>query len=620
KNSRCASPLSDDGSGVALPASSPPRLEYLAGFMALLRPLAPKDRVTVRMTVQPEGRQGLGLTATLVGGQKGRTINATTLWESDIGLGGIADDQPVLEKRERYQLLVAPLGAWVYFTLADLTQRDEQLLGTRNWRSYGLFSLGCRLYQTHRQRGERLLREAIDADPANLGAHLNILLLEFDNRQTSAGKTQLERLRTEVEALPGRMLCRRLVRDERERFWYDPTWYRTMYSLAAVCSHMVSKAANVVSEGGTVSAPADVEALRVEGQGLAMQLVGTCWTTLGDVTGPHGQPEAPRRLRGKKLRARFRQRQELALFLGQMLPSSVLLLVNLQLLDRSVPLDRTVTPGSSDRVAGPPESRRQEWDERARVLGGLSPFGGSGATTCPPRAELLAAIDPVDFLPARARYNAACVHSEVAQYQDRTDPAAADRHAATSRTMALSELQAGLDHDSAQWARDDPALWEVRINPAGRPRFAALVAEILCTPIEWSILAELPFIGVPGASRLWIGANIRNAQSLRDLNDAGREALLQNCSTDPWLDAGELATWIRRAHLRAHLASRVDDAGLVDSIESTLHRLAVTSAEDLSAHPPWVLSRKLVDVAPADLKAHPMLTPSAVEVWARAAP
>ncbi|MBA3268836.1 MAG: hypothetical protein H0T70_11355, partial [Acidimicrobiia bacterium] len=434
QNIQFVSPSSDDVSEIALPAAAAPsQLEYLTWVVALLRPLAPKDRVTVRLTVQPEGRQGLGMTATLVGGPRGRTINSTTLWENDIGLDGIGDEVPLLSERERYQLLVAPLAAWVYFTLADLTQTDRQLVGTRNWRSYGQFSLGCRLYKTHRQRGQRLLREAIDADPDNFGAHLNILLLEFDGRRTESGKEQLELLRIEVEALPGNKFCPRNVRSERPGHWYDPTWYRTMYSYAAVCSHMVSQAANHARDS---SRPA-MEGTRAQGQEAALDLLGVCWIALNDLL-PDGHPERPRRIRGKKARLRYRQRQELALFLGQMLPSSVLLLVNLRLLDTSVPVAGVLSVGSEVRVAGPPHQRRTEWQRRADVLGLLDPRGDTGRT-CPDIGSLLSAIDPVEFLPSRARYNAACVHSEVAQYQDTSRPDAAT-HAAASRASALSEL------------------------------------------------------------------------------------------------------------------------------------------------------------------------------------
>ncbi len=613
QNIQFVNPSSDDVSEIAIPASAPPQLEYLTWVVALLRPLAPKDRVTVRLTVQPEGRQGLGMTASLVGGPKGRTINSTTLWESDVGLEGIGDDTPLLGVRERYQLLAAPLAAWVYFTLADLTQVDREILGTRNWHSYGLFSLGCRLYKTHRQRGQRLLRAAIDADPGNIGAHLNILLLEFDGRRTEAGKQQLELLRTEVESLPGNKFCPRKVRPDSPGFWYDPTWYRTMYSLTAVCSHMVSQVSN---DPGHAPSPATTDRLHRQGQEAAMDLVGACWIALNDLL-PGGYPEKPRRGWGKKQRLQYRQRQELALFLGQMLPSSVLLLVNLRLLDRSVPVVGPVSPGSRVRVGGPPETRRKEWQRRADVFCRLDPQDASGRT-CPDIASLLSAIDPLEFLPARARYNVACVHSEVAQYQDPSRPGA-DERAAESRALALEELEKGLDHDSAQWAREDPALWDVRTNHATRPSFADLVAEILCTPIEWSILAELPFIGVAGASRLWIGAGVKDAGSLARLgkDDAARRELLDNPSGAPWLDDAELTAWIERAGLRAHLGPRLGDAGLVDAVENLLHVLGITTAADLSSEEPWALSRKLVELGAADLGARPILPPAAVEVWAR---
>jgi len=61
----------------------------------------------------------------------------------------------------------------------------------------------------------------------------------------------------------------------------------------------------------------------------------------------------------------------------------------------------------------------------------------------------------------------------------------------------------------------------------------------------------------------------------------------------------------------------LEDADLVDAIEGLLHRLAITTGTGLAAHQPWHLSRRLVALAPTGLKADPVLTPSAVEVWAQ---
>nr|MBA3268679.1 hypothetical protein [Acidimicrobiia bacterium] len=215
-----------------------------------------------------------------------------------------------------------------------------------------------------------------------------------------------------------------------------------------------------------------------------------------------------------------------------------------------------------------------------------------------------------------ARYNVACVHSRVAQYQDPGTPDAA-AHAAASRAAALAELAKGLDHDRAQWAREDPALWEVRRDPVTRPGFADLVAGVLGDPIEWSILAGLPFIGVAGASRLWIGGGVTDARSLLDLDAQERAALLHNPADAPWLEADELDAWRERAALRAHLAPRLGDARLVDGIENLLHRLAITTPGELALRHPSPLSRTLVELAPPQLGADGILSPSAVEVWAR---
>ncbi|MDQ4144920.1 MAG: hypothetical protein M3198_14505 [Actinomycetota bacterium] len=149
---------------------APAQFQVVDWLLQLLRPLAPKDRIEIKLTAQPVGRQGLGITVALLGSGKGLTLNTMTLWESEIGLGGIGEEEPKLSETERYQLLVGPLSSWVYSTLADLQQRNVHIFGARDWRSSGFFILGSRLRSTHRSRAERLLRLAIDADPSNCGA------------------------------------------------------------------------------------------------------------------------------------------------------------------------------------------------------------------------------------------------------------------------------------------------------------------------------------------------------------------------------------------------------------------------------------------------------------------
>jgi len=616
RNIQFVSPQGGEATEVSL-ADAPSEVKYLSWLLGLLRPLAPKDRITVRLAPQPVGRQGLGMSATLIG-PRGSAIKAITLWEAEIELGDIASASPPLSEKERYQLLAGPVATWVYFALADLQQKDVHLFGARRWRSYGLFYVGSRLYKTHRTLAQRLLRAAIDDDPGNIAAHLNVLFAEFDYRRTTKGMEYFVKLKAEVEALPASTLAPRLSMAEpawREAgaqqrvqpYWYEATWYRTMYGLAAVCVHVASASRN---ENGAGALSDDCEKVRAKGEKLARDLVGACWVALTDLEGTDGTRPKALRFRTVRQRAQFRQKLELAALLNQMLPSAVLLLVNLRLL--TGPPARELEVGGDSRIIGAKAAKH--WRRRDVVLASLSPLRAPKAI--PELRTLLQAIDPVEFLPARARYNVACVHSEVAQYQNRKWVSA---H--RSRVKAMEELEKGLTPASAQWARADPALHEVRTHPETRPTFARLLAAALPVETEWHILRDLPFLEVIDAARLWLVGIESGADLIEKVGTTGAPAdMTERVEEDrtAWLDQSTLREWAGRARLRRHFDTLLDDLTAVDRVETLLHRLGIASPEELADQAPWLLSRKLRETAPPDWDLGHLIGPWATTVWCRA--
>ncbi len=606
--------------GTPLPA----QFQFLDALLALIRPLAPRDRLVIKLTAHPAGRQGVGLTAALEGA-KGLAVRAMTLWESEIGLDGFGDEEPVLTEKERYQILTGPLAGWVYFAVADLGQREVHLFGTREWRSYGFFVLGSRLRTTHRRRAESLLRAAIDADPANVAARLNLLFLEFQNRRSTKGIDHFCGLLQEVKALPDNRL--RLWRTpHRPHYWYETSWYRTMYSLAAAYVHLLCLAANADDAHAYKPDPKQLDneqrKCRSDGETLAMDLVGACWVTLSDLSDCYGRPPAPSRIRGDKRRDRYRQRSELVSFLHEMLPSAVLLLGNFLLLDDRAPSLDQVALGSNRRVVGDDGARFEEWRRRGDILAKLDPRRGPQQAS-PDIRDLLSVLDPVDFLPRRASYNLACIHSEVAQFQDRSSATAR-----ASREAALDELGKGLSAENAQWGREDPALWDVRTHPTTRARFAELLARALRDRSEWAILSDLPFLDVIDAARLWVaeerpsaedpdGGRIKTIGALVNLPPASKAAIVEPPSGGQrWLDAEELDKWTSRARLIVHLTSRFGDAELAREMEAALHRIGVTTVDLLCAQEPWSLAAKIRAVDPAVDGQRWVLAPAAVHVWA----
>lgn len=627
QNIQFVSPQGGESKDVSL-ADAPSEVKYLSWVVGVLRPLAPKDRITVRLSPQPEGRQGLGIGATLVS-TRGSTVGALTLWEAEIGLDDLSSDGPPLSHQERYRLLAGPIASWVYFTLADLQQTDVHVFGARRWRSYGLFYLGSRLYKTHRQRAQYLLRGAIDDDPGNIAAHLNVLFAEFDYRRTEAGLRYFEKLKEEVEALPHSTLAPRRRRGparfmqgrrlEPQPYWFDAIWYRTVYGLAAVCAHIVCAASRESEPGRGLTKKH--RAIRADGERCAMTLIGACWVALKHLDGIEGRRRLPSRRRSARKRTRFRQELELAALLNQMLPSAVFLLANLRLLDPSVVVN-VLSVGKKGRTVGPEAAAR--WNKRHEVFDRLSPFKARPA--CPNVQDLVRAVDPVDFLPARARYNAACVHSEVARYQ--RPPFNPDRR--TNRGKAMEELEKGLTPASAQWAREDPALCEVRAHPETRPAFARLLAEALPARGEWRIVQQLTFLTVDDAARLWL-------VGIEDVDDLLTKAQEEQITTfrrenqkeehdsrcgpkgrakEKWIDRDDLDAWVGRAQLRRHLGPLVDGESL-DRVENALSRLGIGTVEKLKDQQPGVLSRRLQAVADPEWKLGHRLAPEAVAMWCR---
>ncbi|MDQ4144919.1 MAG: hypothetical protein M3198_14500 [Actinomycetota bacterium] len=326
-----------------------------------------------------------------------------------------------------------------------------------------------------------------------------------------------KKLRQEVEALPGTRLQLR-VKGPREDYWYDPNWYRTMYSLAAVYVHILSTEANREDNG--FKPPAESEPLRYDGERVAMELVGACWLTISDLSNYYGRPPGPHPMRPAARRVRYRQRLELAAFLHNMLPSAILVLVNLRLLKVDTPYAGVLPMGGPLPATRDDRVHLVEWRRRAAVLDRLDPRL-RGARASPSIEQLLSVIDPVEFLPARARYNVACVHAETAQYQDQGSDAASE-----NRKAAIAELANSLGGEGAEWAREDPALWMVRTHAATRADFARLLARALPNRRDWGILQTLPFLQVIDAARLWV-ASVRNVEALLALSDTDRAAICE---------------------------------------------------------------------------------------------
>jgi tetratricopeptide (TPR) repeat protein len=131
----------------------------------------PRKEVIATISLRPyEAARGLGVTVSL--GHRNRNVSSQiAIWESGIGgpLGPPADG----DKDGRYGRLLLAAAMWIGFN--DVTGGVRPALGTTNWRSYALFSLGAIDYRSgNADSARRLYEQALDIDFGNIGALVNL--------------------------------------------------------------------------------------------------------------------------------------------------------------------------------------------------------------------------------------------------------------------------------------------------------------------------------------------------------------------------------------------------------------------------------------------------------------
>jgi hypothetical protein len=218
-------------------AEAVPQAGMLAGVLSMMGKALYSRLYSVSGTIHPVHKhRGAGLTLT-VAGRSGNTIEQETFWEQDFALkpaGSNATDSV------RYERLVLPAAVWLAFRPKLGFKQGKAVLGATDWRSYALFSLGKIAPDTESERV--LYEQALDRDPGNLGARLNLagLLLQrpgyelsTPSKQTSEDLRQgsKESWRERVDGA-WRHLCVVAGSTDRER---DAIWYRALYLQAIVC-------------------------------------------------------------------------------------------------------------------------------------------------------------------------------------------------------------------------------------------------------------------------------------------------------------------------------------------------------------------------------------------------
>lgn len=174
-------------------------------LLNLILQLLPARRYTVTATLQPDSGRGFGLTLLLTedGGKK--VLGSQTLWDSELEPAYRAAKPAPTPSAATYRRLALATATWLFWatyrreygdlasTVAfdsvtvekDVMLRDEyadslrRLLGTTSWRSYLCNRLGAEAL-TSEDSARRLFSWALDADPRNRLATLNLASLEID--------------------------------------------------------------------------------------------------------------------------------------------------------------------------------------------------------------------------------------------------------------------------------------------------------------------------------------------------------------------------------------------------------------------------------------------------------
>jgi hypothetical protein len=155
-----------------------PQAGIIAGLLSLLDRLLPRRLLQISVAVLPiDPVRGAGVMVAItkrggrpemIGEKPNRRPAEITIWESDFV--PVSKDTPLAQRLEQIML---PAAVWLAYNprFGDA----KKPLGTGNWHSYAHFAVGERAQQCgDTDQARRSYYKALDADPANLGARLNL--------------------------------------------------------------------------------------------------------------------------------------------------------------------------------------------------------------------------------------------------------------------------------------------------------------------------------------------------------------------------------------------------------------------------------------------------------------
>jgi hypothetical protein len=154
----------------------------------MLDKLIYRRMVVVSGTVHPpDDELGAGAGVTLMlANRRGHVTEQITVWESEFDLKPAAS--ATVKDSVRYERLILPAPVWLGYQERFGYKADKPPLQTRNWRSYALFVLGELKPDADARR--RLYEQALDRDPCNLGARLNLATMLLTRPQYAVPPVQ----------------------------------------------------------------------------------------------------------------------------------------------------------------------------------------------------------------------------------------------------------------------------------------------------------------------------------------------------------------------------------------------------------------------------------------------
>ncbi len=212
-----------------------PQAGLLAGLIQMLDKLLYRRLFIVTGTVHPvHEHRGAGLTLAIAT-RNGRPVEQVTIWEQQFMLKEAGTDTT---DAVRYERLILPAAVWLGYRKKLGFDPAKPPLHAGDWLSYALFALGEIVPDPLKER--RLYEQALDRDPCNLGARLNLaaLLLQrpaYEVPPQSGGQAveygSREGWEECLEAANAHLgVVATLADPER-----DPIWYRAGYMQAIVC-------------------------------------------------------------------------------------------------------------------------------------------------------------------------------------------------------------------------------------------------------------------------------------------------------------------------------------------------------------------------------------------------